>query len=83
MPEKSLNFGKFAKVDPYTEVDMPILGYKEVQRKEDGKQYQLLVCQDEKGREVVLFDWALIERDGKPFVLKKHLASARADAAKN
>lgn len=83
MPEQNLNFGKFEKVDPYIEIDMPILGYKEVTKKDTGKKYQLLVCQDEKGREVVLFDWALIERNGKPFVLKKHLASAKLDAAKN
>ena len=75
MTETKMDFSKFEKFDDYTPVDMPILGYKEVTSKK-GKQHQLLICQDESGREVSLFGWALCERDGKPYVLKKHLQTA-------
>jgi len=70
------------KFDEYVPVEMPILGMKEVTRKKDGKCYKVLLCQAEDGREVSLFDWALCERNGAPFVLRRHLASALDTAKK-
>lgn len=81
MTEKPLNFGAIPKFDEYVPVELPILGQKEVTRKSDGKRYQVLICRDEKGREVSLFDWALCEREGRAYVLKKALRTA-LDTAK-
>jgi len=81
MTEKPLDFGKISKYDEYVPVDMPILGMKEVVRAKDGKHYQVLICQDGQGREVSLFGWALCERNGAPFVLKRALKTA-LDTAK-
>jgi len=82
MTEKPLNFAGIAKYDEYEPVEMPILGQKEVTRKADGKRYQVLLCQDPEGREVSLFDWALCERNGAPYVLRRALRTA-LDAARS
>jgi hypothetical protein len=81
MTEKPLDFGKMPKFDEYVPVEMPILGMKEVVRKKDNKRYQVLICQGEQGQEVSLFDWALCERNGAPWVLKRALKTA-LDTAK-
>ena len=81
MAEKALDFGKFEKFEAYEPLKLKILGQKEVVRKKDNKRYQVLCCQDDEGRQVDLFDWGLIEREGEPYVLKKHLKAA-LDTAK-
>jgi len=80
MTEKPLDFSKFAKFDEYEPLKLDVLGAKEVVRKKDGKHYQVLICKDEQGRQVDIFDWATCERDGHTFVLRKHLRSALATA---
>jgi len=80
--EKAFDFGKVPKADEYVPVELKIIGGKEVVRKKDGKSYQVLVCEDDQGREVSLFDWGICEREGKPFVLRKHLRQA-LDTAQN
>lgn len=81
MTEKPLDFGKLTKYDEYVPVDMPIMGTKEVIRKTDGKKMRILICKTPDGREASLFDWALCERDGAPFVLRRALKTA-LDTAK-
>lgn len=78
MTEK-LDLSGLATYDPYVKVPLPILGKREVTRKEDGKVFNVVVC-DDKGYEVTLFDWGLATRNGDLYVLKKHLKSAQDQA---
>jgi|WetSurMetagenome_2_1015567.scaffolds.fasta_scaffold1403103_1 hypothetical protein len=80
MTEKPLDFSKYPKFDEYEPLKLDVLGEKEVVRKSDNKHYRVLICKDDQGRQVDIFDWATCERDGQAFVLRKHLRSALAAA---
>lgn len=64
------------RIDEYEPVDLEIVGWKAIISKKTGKSHQIVECLLPTGQKIGLFDWGCQIREGKLWVLKKHMASA-------